>query len=157
MKALVKVAKNIKKINAFVILKKLSKNKEFTDLIIHLNTQKQLFEKGVNSEGRLLSDIGGDYSPATIEGTIFFKGKKQLHLPYDHITLFNKGEFYKSFEVFFNQSGFVISADTIKDTTNLITEWGSQILGLNEDSLILLREKAKELMIPIIKSLILKR
>jgi hypothetical protein len=136
----------------------LADDKSFTDLIIDLNTRKQLFDKGIDSTGRLLSDIGGDYSANTIEGTNQYEGKKQKGLPYDHITLYDTGDFYKSFKVFLDSNGMLtISADTIKDTTNLINDWGENILGLTEESLIVLRDKARTILIPYVKKTILTR
>lgn len=128
----------------------LANNREFTDYIIYLNTQKQLFEKGINANGIKLSDIGGDYSHYTVEL------KKEKGQPIDRITLKDTGDFYNSFVVFLDgQDDFVISADTIKDTTDLIVEWGKEILGLNEESLILLRQKALPIIINYVEKQIL--
>ena len=157
MKALINLANKVKNLSIDELMIKLASEKSFTDFIIELNTQKQLFEKGVDAKGRLLSDIGGDYAASTIEGTSTFKGKKELGLPYDHITLFQTGEFYESFKVYLNGRDFIISADTVKDTSDLISDWGRDILGLNENSLILLREKASIILINHVKMLLLQR
>jgi hypothetical protein len=37
------------------------------NMIVEMNTIEQLYNKGVDSEGTLLSDIGGDYSFSTKE------------------------------------------------------------------------------------------
>lgn len=129
----------------------MANDKSFTDYIIYLNTQKQLFEKGVNSEGVNLESIGGIYSFETV------KIKNEKGQPTDRVTLKDTGDFYESFRVFFNASGLVISADTLKDTDDLIKRWGQEILGLNNESLILLREKAKEILIPYVKKKLLTR
>ncbi len=155
MNPLVKLANNVKSLNTDDLIRVLSEDRSFTDLIIELNTRKQLFDKGIDSTGRLLSDIGGDYSPNTIEGTNQYKGKKEKGLPYDHITLFDTGDFYSSFKVYYNNGNLTISADTIKDTTNLITEWGSNILGLTEESLSILREKALTIILPYVRKKLL--
>jgi hypothetical protein len=60
----------------------------------------------------------------------------------DHVTLNDTGDFYNSFSVYLSGSNFIVSANTIKDTSDLIADWGRDILGLNEESLKLLREKA---------------
>lgn len=149
MRALEALANRIKAITVLEVLKHLSENKSFTDLIIELNTRKQLFDKGIDSTGRQLSDVGGNYSPYTL----------QLHPEKieDKITLFDTGDFYESFRVFYSSGNFIISADTIKDTSNLIEDWGANILGLTNESLSLLREKAKEIIIPYVRKKILTR
>jgi hypothetical protein len=149
MRALEALANRIKAITVLEVLKHLSENKQFTDLIIELNTRKQLFDKGIDSTGRQLSDVGGNYSPYTL----------QLHPEKieDKITLFDTGDFYESFRVFYSNGDFIISADTIKDTSNLIEDWGANILGLTNESLSLLREKAKEIIIPYVRKKILTR
>ncbi len=149
MRALEALANRIKAITVLEVLKHLSENKQFTDLIIELNTRKQLFDKGIDSTGRQLSDVGGNYSPYTL----------QLHPEKieDKITLFDTGDFYESFRIFYSNGDFIISADTIKDTSNLIEDWGANILGLTNESLSLLREKAKEIIIPYVRKKILTR
>lgn len=139
------------------MIRELSTRKQFTDLIIELNTRKQLFDKGEDATGRALSDIGGDYSPATIYGTVNFEGKIQKGLPYDRVTLYDTGEFYASFMVFFNGKNLVISADTLKDTTDLLTEWGGNIIGLSEESLGILRDEALKILRPYVKQKLLTR
>lgn len=119
-------------------------------LIIDLNTQDQLFDEGVDSEGISLEDIGGPYAFSTIEGRegpSGFKGKKELGLPFDHITLFNKGIFYGSFRVIPSLGGFRIEAETVKDGVDLRIEWGKNILGLNNES----KRKLKPAIAPLLK------
>lgn len=147
MKSLQALANRIKAITVLEVLKVLSENKQFTDLIIELNTRKQLYEKGIDS----LGDNIGSYSAKTKQ----IKSEKGQIT--DHVTLFDTGEFYESFKVFFSNGNFVISADTIKDTDDLIFKYGSDILGLTDESLSLLREKAKEIIIPYIRKKILTR
>jgi hypothetical protein len=157
MRALVSLAKRIQGITVEDLIHELSDHKEFTDLIIELNTQKQLFDKGEDSRGVKLSDIGGDYSAATIYGTVNFEGKIQKGLPYDRVTLFDTGQFYESFFVYFSGKDLVIGANTIKDGTDLLNEWGENILGLSEESLVKLREAAIPILKQYIKKLLLKR
>ena len=157
MRALEALANRVKSLTINELLILLSQNKEFTDLIIELNTRKQLFDKGIDSTGRTLESIGGGYSANTIEGTSKYLGKKDKGLPYDRITLYDSGEFYESFRVFYQSGNFVISADTIKDSTDLIREWGANILGLTDESLSLIRDKAKEIIIPYVRKKILTR
>jgi len=98
------------------------------ELIIDLNTQGQLFDKGIDSEGTLLSDIGGGYSDATIAM------KRTEGQPFNRITLLDTGEFYDSFTVSYVGDGFIIQADTIKENEDLQTRWGDNITGLTDES-----------------------
>ena len=49
------------------IINQILSNKSFQEFIIDLNTRDQLFDKGINSLGVKLSDIGGDYAGLTLE------------------------------------------------------------------------------------------
>lgn len=149
MTLLTRIAQNAKSLTVQNLIEVLANNRDFTDYIIYLNTQKQLFEKGVNADGVKLSDIGGDYSPFTLD----------LHPEKvkDRITLFDTGDFYNSFRVFLSGGNLTISADTIKDTSDLVADWGAQILGLNQESLSLLRDKAIQIIIPYTRQQLLKR
>lgn len=151
MRALEALANRIKSITVLELLKHLSESKDFTDLIIELNTQKQLFNKGIDSTGKSLESIGGFYSFETVNI------KNEKGQPTDRVTLKDSGDFYNSFRVFLNNKGFVITADTIKDTDNLIDRWGADILGLTDESLSTLRDKAKQIIIPYVRKKILTR
>jgi len=147
MRALESLANRVKSLNVTDLIHELSEHKDFTDFIIELNTKNQLYDKGVNS----LNVSIGDYSPKT-------KGIKQEQgQPYDRVTLNDTGAFYESFITFFNGKDIVISANVVKDTSDLISDWGKEILGLNEDSLTLLRLKSKLILIPYIKKILLTR
>lgn len=148
MIALIRLALRVKSLSVHDMLHELSEHKDFMDFIIELNTKNQLYEMGVNSKGESI----GDYSIKTI-GIKEEKGQIT-----DHVTLNDTGAFYESFSVVLNSSfDFEISANVIKDTSNLIEDWGKEILGLNEDSLKLLRVKVKEILIPYVKQTILNR
>lgn len=140
--------KVLTKVSTKDILYALFLDKNFTDLIIDLNTKKQLFEQGVNSEDVLLSRVDRSPSPTRgqSQGKVYavnteqgiygvYEGKLQLGLPVDHVTLFQHGDFYKSFKTFWNGSEIQIQANTIKDGEDLINRWGKEIIGLNEESL----------------------
>jgi len=67
----------------------------------------QLFLDGVDSEGVQLSKIGGEYSPLTKDI------KVSQGLPFDRVTLYNEGDFYRSFNFKQDKKGFKIVADFI--------------------------------------------
>lgn len=148
MKALTNLALKVKSLSINDMVDELGEHPEFIDLIIELNTKNQLYDKGVDS----LGDRIGSYSPKT---KAIKDANGQIS---DHVTLNDTGKFYESFKVYINsQKDFVISADTIKDTDDLIFKYGKDILGLNEDSLKILRESAKNILIPYVKFVILQR
>lgn len=101
---------------------------EIKDYIIYLNTDEQLFSRGVDANDIDLEEIGGSYSSFTI----FLK--QQEGLPYDRITLYDTGAFYSSFKVKVGKKFFEINADTRKDDDDLTDRWGEDILGLTDES-----------------------
>lgn len=107
----------------------IAKQDTLKDLVIELNTEKQLFDKGEDSTGRTLESIGGAYSPFTI------RIKEAKGQPTNRVTLSDTGEFYASFVIKPFKGGFTIDADPNKDDTNLFEEWGDDIVGLNQENL----------------------
>lgn len=105
----------------------------FKKLVISLNTEgtptSQLFELGEDSTGTKLSQIGGDYSPFTVQE------KQRKGQPTNRITLKDTGDFYRSFNVVPFKGGFRIEADTIKDGEDLQESWGQNIVGLSPQNL----------------------
>jgi len=151
------------------------RNDKLKQLIINLNAGKpgstlptsQLFALGVNSKGIRLENIGGGhpatgiYAPNTIEGVKGqYKGKKELGLPYDRITLYSSGEFYESFKVSVLTKGrdaeIIITADPTKEGTNLYQDWGEDIIGLTEENKEIFISEFKSYLINFIKSEISK-
>jgi len=105
----------------------LSRN-DMKEFILEMNTNDQLFQ-GIDSTRTRLDDIGGSYAPLTIEI------KKIEGLPFDRVTLFQTGDFYDTFQVHIGASSFTIEANTIKDGKDLQDDWGSNLLGLTDESL----------------------
>ncbi len=101
--------------------------------IIKLNTKDQLFKKGIDSTGKSLKEIGGDYSPFTK------KRKSAKGQPTNRVTLKDTGKFHKSFGVIPDFSGFTILSDPIKVSdgfqTNLFDRWGGNVEGLTTENI----------------------
>ena len=116
--------KRTRKLSAQKLFIRIGNEEDIIELIIRFNTEgeptSQLFELGVDSNG---TDLG-EYTPFTIEQKLA-KGQ-----PIDRITLKDDGGFYKSWRVKATQEGWEFSVDPIKDDTNLIEEWGEDIVGL---------------------------
>lgn len=113
---------------------KIASQKEVKDLVIRLNTKDQLFKLGEDS----LGDSLGVYSPFTVEE------KKKKGQPTNRITLKDTGEFYSSFNVVPYRGGFTIKANPIKEDSNLYDDFGTDIIGLNETNLQILRDVYKD-------------
>jgi hypothetical protein len=130
-----KIANNILDIDINQIVNAIIATPEFTNFIITLNTGGQLFDQGIDSLGLSL----GRYAPDTIEQKI------EKGLPFDRITLFDTGEFYQSFDVIANENDdfFTITANPIKEDSNLFEDFGENIVGLTEESKEFLAEKLK--------------
>lgn len=93
------------------------------------NEYGQLFLHGVDSKGVELSRIGGEYAPVT-------KDLKRFDgLPFDHVTLYQDGDFYRSWEFIQKNDSFVLRANTIKEGEDLQERWGSDIIGLTNESI----------------------
>lgn len=95
--------------------------------IVNMNTEAQLYDRGVNNLGVSISD----YAPYS-EMTIAIK--KQKGQPYNRVTLHDEGDFSGSFFVYINDDSFEIKAGDVK-THDLIKKYGRQILGLTDESI----------------------
>ena len=110
---------------------------------IETKNKEQLLE-GRNSEDVKLSDIGGEYSDYTLQNNTSSIPKTK-----DKVNLYDTGEFYESIIAQAGVTDLVdINANPIKtdeygNDTNLFSEWGKDIIGLNEENLQQLIEKVK--------------
>lgn len=89
--------------------------------IIRLNTEDQLFDEGIRSDGSNLPD----YSRRSVE---------EFGKPNGHIRLRDTGQFYQSFRVKVDKWGLFIAADDVKEDTVLTEAYGIDILGLTEEN-----------------------
>lgn len=150
---IIRVCKNVKRLDSDKILKSVLANSSIQQDIISLNTEDQLYEKGIRSDGVQI----GEYSPATIEGIKGkFAGKKEKGQRYDHITLSDTGEFYKSFKIKNNEDEIVITADDNKDGKSLTREFGKEIIGLTNENLQTVRNWVRPLVIEKVRAAIFK-
>lgn len=117
---------------------------EIKELIVRLNTEDQLGKEHVDSLDKPLFSIvnkRGVYSKFTEELT---QGLKRAGEQYN---LNLTGEFWDSFRVEVRQNEIKITANPIKEDTNLLEEYGRDILGLTAKNKELLRNEAKRLFI----------
>ena len=101
--------------------------RENQELVVEMNSEDQLFEKGETREGVEISSYA-PYRPMTIQ---IKQGKGQ---PTDRVTLRDEGDFHGSFYIEFLSDGFEIKASDPK-TTKLKFEYGPEIMGLSEENL----------------------
>ena len=136
------LADKMLKLNSNKILKTVLDNKAVQKKIVGFN-QYQLYEKGVNSFGKLL----GHYA----QRTIFYKRNIAASLGNDtrtdHITLKDHGNFYESQKVNNEKDGFIISGDTVKEDGNDLNARFPDILGLDTKSKGDLSQEIKPLVI----------
>lgn len=96
-------------------------------VIIRMVTENQLYERGVNGQNVFIASYQ-PYAPRTIQNKIR-KGQ-----PTDRVTLKDTGEFYKSFDVVFDENGFYITSNDDK-AKYLIEKYGRTIFRLTDDNL----------------------
>lgn len=95
--------------------------------IVEMNTEDQLFSKGIDSEGIEIMRYA-PYSELTKEI------KEQKGQPYDRVTLRDTGDFHYSFEVEADSDKMVIIA-TDEKTEDLLDRYGEEIIGLTDENL----------------------
>jgi len=126
MKDIERLLNNIDSLDLNDILFAMWSRNDTQDYIIELNTEDQLYEEGIRSDG---SEIG-EYTPYTKQLKSTGSGNSRI----DHITLKDTGAFYKSFKIKPNKKGFKIIANPNKDDTNLFDEFGVDIVGLTKEN-----------------------
>lgn len=94
--------------------------------IVNMNSEDQLYDKGITREGVSISKYA-PYRPFTI------KIKKQKGQPTSRVTLMDEGDFYNSFYVDVGPDRFEIKASDFK-TRDLMKKYGDEILGLTPEN-----------------------
>jgi len=130
----------IKKLDQDKLLREVWDDSLTQDYIIELNTIEQLFKESKKSTGELLPAYALN-SYAAAKGSIGLA-------PSGLINLRLSGDFYKSFDVIPNSTGFEINANTnlYPESGDFIEIYGPEILGLTEESLQKLRLFVKDLL-----------
>lgn len=100
--------------------------REHDYIILDMNAEDQLFERGINREGIAIADYA-PYAPFTIEI------KKLKGQPTTRVTLRDEGDFHSSFFIDFQDGGFQIKASDWK-ANKLMFEYGDEILGLTDSN-----------------------
>ena len=128
-----------------IMVNVVGKDKSLMTLIVSLNTQDQLFEKGIRADG---TPITPEYTPFTISI------KREKGQPTDRVTLKDTGEFYDSFVAYVDSSAdIIINSNPLKVDengleTNLLFKYGEKVEGLTQQNLDIITQK---LIVPIQK------
>lgn len=94
-------------------------------LVIDMNTQDQLFEKGINAKGEKITPA---YTPYTI------KIKKEKGQPINRVTLKDEGDFQSSFYLKKKVDEIEVGSSDIK-TEAIVWKYGDEIFGLSPENL----------------------
>ena len=113
--------RKFKSLNFKKIIISILNTSEIKEFIIKME-QERLFNLGEDSTGASL----GEYAPFTV---VIKQEKGQR---FDHITLNDTGEFYKSFTFHATGTELIFDANPVKDDDNLFDNFGIDILGLND-------------------------
>lgn len=108
--------------------------KDNDNIIIDLNTDSQLGEKGIDSTGSLLP---GPYAPFTIASK---QGQSGFGGITSHITLFGEGAFHNKFFVEASKFPIIINSSDAK-RNELVDDWGEDLFGLTKESIQELKEQ----------------
>ena len=132
---ILQVAAKLARTNVTQTLVKILKKKSTVKFITGLNTKVQLFDQGEDSRGIELAAVGGSYALSTI------RIKKKKRQPSNRITLKDTGKFHKSFDIQVKpNANFTITADTMKEGQDLTDRWGKDIIGLQDENVVLVME-----------------
>lgn len=140
-------------IDQHVLINTIVSRPEYRDFIIKRNTEVQLFELNIDSEGvKLVSNRGRGYSDETLrlaaEGVEGYTKPKRGR---NAIDLDQTGKYYESHAVSIpnlKADYFEMLSDSLKGDTDLIEEWGP-VLGLDPVSMELLAAFIAEAFIPL--------
>jgi predicted transcriptional regulator len=124
MEALLNIAKSFKILDINKVINDTVKNHGIDDLIIELNTQEQLFKKGINTDKAVV----GFYSTTT-------ESINPLKKAGTHFTFKDTGKFFDSWIIRYESDAIIIEANGQKQDTNLFEKYGQNLLGLTDENL----------------------
>lgn len=153
-----KLIDNVKNLETNKICFLVFREKTVQKIVIDLNRIDQLFLKGEKSDGSELPlyvktrTKGLENKVYTFDG---YSNSKKYGQPY---LLFDTGDFYKSFRLLQDKTGFKILANDEKEDGTLQDMYGNgvPILGLTEESISNLTEEVKPYIIQAIREQILR-
>lgn len=142
-------ARNLLKLNEDAAFKKVINTPEIQLEAVRLNTEEQLYLRGVDVHGNKLRSIYARFGQVYSNKTIQIKNEKGQ--PTDRVTMRDTGAMYKTEKA-------IIKANELKldmNTYDLEENWG-QFVGLDEVSKVQLVDKAKPIIKEYVKDTILQ-
>ena len=155
---LYKLIDNVKKLNSNNICFLIFRDTTVQKIVIDLNRIDQLFYEGVKSDGSSLPLYSLSTEAISFNKIYTFEGNTTTKSAGQPYTLFDTGDFYRSFAIKQDQQGFTIIANDEKENGTLqdLYGQGSNILGLTQDSISKLTEEIKPYLVEAIRNEILR-
>lgn len=125
------IAKRVLKLNENDALKVVTQNKSIQFNAIRLNRQVQLYQQGVDVDGKKMQSYKAQGSNVYSNYTIMLKEEKGQVT--DRVTMRDTGKLYSTFDTKVVKGELILMADTIKEGDDLQDSFG-QFIGLDTDS-----------------------
>jgi len=142
------LARNVLKLKENDALKVVTDNKSIQFNAIRLNRQVQLYQQGVDIEGKKMS------SPNATQGDVYtirtMEIKEEKGQVIDRVTMRDTGMLYTTFDTKVVNGELILMADTIKEGDDLQDKFG-QFIGLNNESKSELVKLAKPIVMQYVK------
>ena len=125
------IAKRVLKLNENDALKVVTQNKSIQFNAIRLNRQVQLYQQGVDVDGKKMQSYKAQGSNVYSNYTIMLKEEKGQVT--DRVTMRDTGKLYSTFDTKVVKGELILMADTIKEGEDLQDSFG-QFIGLDTES-----------------------
>lgn len=148
-----KLIQNVKKLETNKICFLVFRDKTVQKIVIDLNRIDQLLDKGVKSDNSTLPLYSVSY-----QKVYSFEGVSRAKTAGEPYLLLDTGDFYKSFRLLQDKTGFKILANDEKENGTLQDMYGNgvPILGLTEESISKLTEEVQPYILQAIREQILR-
>ena len=125
------LARNVLKLKENDALKVVTQNKSIQFNAIRLNRQVQLYQQGVDVDGKKMQSYKAQGSNVYSNYTIMLKEEKGQVT--DRVTMRDTGKLYSTFDTKVVKGELILMADTIKEGDDLQDSFG-QFIGLDTES-----------------------
>ena len=125
------LARNVLKLKENDALKVVTDNKSIQFNAIRLNRQVQLYQQGVDVDGKKMQSYKAQGSNVYSNYTIMLKEEKGQVT--DRVTMRDTGKLYSTFDTKVVKGELILMADTIKEGDDLQDSFG-QFIGLDTES-----------------------
>lgn len=142
------LARNVLKLNADAATKQVISNKAIQLEAVRLNTEEQLYQRGVDVQGNKMRSDYARFGRFYANSTIAIKNEKNQ--PTDRVTLRDTGAMYRTEKPFINGNELWLDMETY----DLVERFG-QFVGLDTISKNKLVIKAKPIVLTYIKKTVL--